>query len=411
MVWGKGKALKAAPPEDAVTAAEGGEGEKDAQQANISQLDNVLKQVLGVISQSQDQFFAIAEEARREYQQVMEDLSAVRQEASTQVSLVDSLEREDKMARAKLLKVSENIKSLSESVVRQAYDDARDARVRLQVAREKEALLRRERDRLEVRLKRLNDTVQRAEHLINKVNMAFKLLSGQLKVLSEQMAGLQQRSDLVFSIIRAQEEERRRVARDVHDGPAQLLANVVFRVEVCQKLMATNQARATEELENLKNLVRQSLQDVRKIIFDLRPMALDDLGLVPAVRGYINGFQEKTGLAVQVRIGGQERRLVVTLEVAIFRLLQEALNNVAKHARAETVSVHMEYLPDQVRVVVEDDGRGFDASATLENQQGEHFGLVGMRERLVLLRGNLDVNSAPGRGTKLTFTIPVIEGE
>ncbi len=372
------------------------------------QIDAVLKEVIGAIEKSQGQLLDIADDARQQFQEVSAELARVREEAGQQVELVDRLDREDRLARTKLLQVSENIARYSQDEIRAAYDLARDARVRLQVAREKEAMLRRERDALELRLKRLKETVKRAEDLINNVGIAFQILSGKLKDIANQVEDLHKRGQMVVSIIKAQEEERRRVAREIHDGPAQTLANLAFRIEVCQKVMDQDLARARNEMEELKSQLRQSLQEVRRIIFDLRPLALDDLGLAPALRAYLDGVAARTGIQVSFKVLGEERRLSPTTEVTLFRLVQEAVNNVWKHARAATVSVKIEFMPTRVRAVVEDDGMGFDVEEAL-GAGGEHFGLVGMRERVALLDGTLDISSQPGRGSRIAFAIPAKE--
>jgi signal transduction histidine kinase len=206
-------------------------------------------------------------------------------------------------------------------------------------------------------------------------------------------------------LIEAQEEERRRLARDIHDGPAQLLANVVFRIDVAQTLLAGDADRARAELEQLKQLVRHSLQDVRKIIFDLRPLALDDLGLVPALRSYVGGLQEKAGLRVDLRVDGEPRRLPTAHEVALFRLVQEALHNVRKHAGTDAAEVDVEFLPGEVRVMVTDHGRGFDPAEA--GGATDRLGLRSMRERAELFGGGLELRSTPGRGTVLSARVPV----
>ncbi len=372
-----------------------------------SQLETVIKEVLAAIERSQEQLFGIAEHTRREYEELAEEVARIREAVTIQIKEVDLLEAQDRQARLRLLEVSENIGRYDAREVRAAYEEAREARVRLQVAREREHLLREQRDSLERRLKRLRETLRKAEEFINNVSLAFNLVSGRLKDISAQVRDSRQRHQMVFSIIKAQEEERRRLARDIHDGPAQQLANVVFRIDVCQKLMQTNPARADDELNHVKDLLRQSLQDVRKIIFDLRPMALDDLGLVPALRGYLAGMSERVGLNATIKITGHEVRLPSSLEVAVFRLIQETLNNVWKHAGANRASVILDYAPVHLRVVVEDDGCGFDVGVALAAQGTEHFGLVGMRERVALLGGSFDIVSQPGQGTRVVFTIPM----
>lgn len=384
---------------------------KDAAEAlDTQQIDAVLKEVVAAIEKSQGQLLHIADDARQQFQELSNGLARIRDEAARQVELVDRLDREDRLARTKLLQVSENIGRYSQDEIRAAYDLARDARVRLQVAREKEAMLRRERDATELRLKRLKDTVKRAEDLINNVGMAFQILTGKLRDIANQVEDLQKRGQMVVSIIRAQEEERRRVAREIHDGPAQTLANLALRIDVCQKLMDSDLQRARDEMEELKSQLRDSLQEVRRIIFDLRPLALDDLGLAPALRAYLDGVAARTGIQASLKVLGEERRLAPAAEVTLFRLVQEAVSNVWKHAHAATVTVKVEFLPSRVRAVVEDDGMGFDVEAAL-GAGGEHFGLVGMRERVALLDGTLDISSQPGRGSRIAFAIPVKDRE
>lgn len=377
-----------------------------AEALDTAQIDAVIKEVVATMERGQGQLLAIAEDARQQFQEFAQELARVKEEAARQVDLVDRLEREDRRARSHLLQVSENMSRHTQEEIRAAYDQAREARVRLQVAREKEAMLRRERDALELRLKRLRETVRRAEDLVNSVGLAFQIVSGRLKGLAAQVEGLQRRGRLVVTVIKAQEEERRRVAREIHDGPAQSLANLAFRLEVCQKLLSSDVERARAEIEGLKKQLRDSLQEVRRIIFDLRPLALDDLGLVPAVRAYLDDVSQRTGLQVSFRVLGQERRLPSPLEVTLFRLVQEAVSNVWKHARAATVDVKVEFLPDRVQAVVQDDGIGFDVAA---GEAEGHFGLAGMRERVALLDGAFDIDSQPGRGTRVSFTIPVTE--
>lgn len=206
-------------------------------------------------------------------------------------------------------------------------------------------------------------------------------------------------------VIRAQEEERRRLAREIHDGPAQLLNSVVLRIDVCQRLLDTDLNRLRHELQQLKDLVRLSLQDVRKVIFDLRPMALDDLGLIPALRAYLKDYKSKTDIDVELHVDSLTERFTPAFEVAIFRLVQEALNNVQKHAGATGVRVALSQSHDRLFLTVADDGRGFEPEQ-VRQVSGGTFGLMGMQERAELLGGTMKIESGEGQGTRLLFTFP-----
>ncbi len=216
------------------------------------------------------------------------------------------------------------------------------------------------------------------------------------------------REDMMERILRAQEDERRRVARDIHDGPAQTMANAVIKLEIIERLIAEDPHRALEELRDLRKIIGDGLAEIRRIIFDLRPMILDDLGLGPALRRYTADFSDKHGLPVEMNVLGAETRVDPIVELALFRIVQEALSNVRKHALASRAVVTLGYGKGVVGASVEDDGKGFDLAAVTRNSgKTERFGLSGMRERAKLLGGTLDIDTAPGRGTKVSVRIPV----
>ena len=317
------------------------------------------------------------------------------------------MEQAEKSARLYLMKVSREFDRYSEEDVKNAYNNARDIQLKLGLLREREVQLRIRRDQMEVSLRRLQDTLEKAENLVSKVSIALNFLLGNLKEMGTKLEEIQQKQQLGMRIIKAQEEERRRVAREIHDGPAQSMANVVLRVEICEKLLKIKPEEVKKELSELKGLVKESLQDVRKIIFDLRPMVLDDLGLVPALKRYIAELQERCSLHIDFQVlGNTNERLSGTLEIALFRIIQEALNNVIKHAQAKTVEVYLEQAQTQVNLRIKDDGCGFDLEKVLNNSNSDSYGLIGIRERVELLEGSFKILTAPGKGTNLLVKIP-----
>ncbi len=207
----------------------------------------------------------------------------------------------------------------------------------------------------------------------------------------------------VFQII---EEERMRIARDMHDGPAQSMANLVLQAEILERLLDRNPKQLVTELAEFKNSVRNALEETRQLIFDLRPMTLDDLGLVPTLRKFIKEYGDRYGLATRFNVVGQERRLPGNTEGVLFRIIQEALTNVHKHARAKMAEVTMNLQPSRVSVTVKDDGQGFDVARTEANlHKNKNLGLLSMRERAELEKGSLEIRSQPGRGTEVKVEI------
>jgi two-component system sensor histidine kinase DegS len=209
----------------------------------------------------------------------------------------------------------------------------------------------------------------------------------------------------VFQII---EEERMRIARDMHDGPAQSMANLVLQAEILERLLDRNPKQLVSELAEFKNSVRNALEETRQLIFDLRPMTLDDLGLIPTLRKFIKEYGDRYSVATRFNVVGQERRLPGNIEGVLFRIIQEALTNVHKHARARMAEVTLNLQPSRVLVVIKDDGQGFDVAKTEANlHKNKNLGLLSMRERAELEKGTLEIRSQAGRGTEVKVEIPL----
>ena len=217
-------------------------------------------------------------------------------------------------------------------------------------------------------------------------------------------------SQALEMVIKAQEAERQRLSRQMHDGPAQALSNFIVQTEISSRFFDLDPARAKEELNNLKNAALGTFQKVRTFIFELRPMMLDDLGLIPTVRRYVDTYKEQTGLDVNLSIKGSERRLEPYLEVMIFRALQELMGNAWRHNQDSSVKlqVNVQVTLDEtmVKVVVNDNGKGFNMD-TVKN--GEGFGLKLIKERVDMLGGFMDIDTAVGQGTKVSFQVPALE--
>jgi two-component system sensor histidine kinase DegS len=242
------------------------------------------------------------------------------------------------------------------------------------------------------------------------MNVVLEFLSGDLNQLTRILESAKTRQILGLKIILAQEEERKRIAREIHDGPAQAMANIVLRSEIAERMLARGEyASVKEELSELKSQVRGGLEEVRKIIFNLRPMALDDLGLIPTLRKHVRDVEERTRIHIDFEVYGVETRLSSAMEVAIFRLVQEALSNVWKHSGATYASVRITFQKQMVKIVVQDNGVGFSVEKLERTiaRNNSHFGIVGMRERIELLEGRMDIESEPDAGTKLTMVIPI----
>lgn len=369
---------------------------------NISDLDKIVKTTIDAVEKGKTQIFDIYEAARNEVENIKKDVERTKQETVAIIFIVDDLEKKERRSRLKLMEVSRNFNVHTEEDIKAVYDEASNLQVELAVARAKEQNLRQQRDELELRLRSLKNTVSKAEGLTTQVGAVLGYLGDQMGSVVVKIESLQQNQIFGAKIIKAQEEERRRVSREIHDGPAQSMANIVFRAEVCERLIDIDVLRAKKELGDLRSQVRLCLKETRKIIFDLRPMTLDDLGLVPTVKRFLDTVQERSGIITAVRIIGEEKRLDSYVEIGVFRIFQEAITNVEKHANASNISIIIEFRRDALLASVIDDGKGFD---TADNLGSESFGLLGMRERVNLLNGDLTIKSEVGVGTKIIVKI------
>ena len=200
-----------------------------------------------------------------------------------------------------------------------------------------------------------------------------------------------------------QEEERQRIARELHDGLVPVLASLSIRLHTVSKHLDREEHPMSGEIREMAEQALASSRDIRRLIHDLRPVALDELGLVPALRQHLSHCEQEHGLVIDL-VAEEGQRLAGAIETALFRIVQEAVNNVIRHAQARYVGVTLNRTRERVTLQVVDDGRGFDAQLP---RSGGHVGLWSMRERVEQLGGQFDVRSAPGRGTVVTAVIPL----
>ncbi|MDD4047310.1 MAG: histidine kinase [Clostridia bacterium] len=370
-------------------------------------LEEVISETLLAIENSKNQICDIVENTRSEKERVERELEEIQKEVVITIDNVDVLEQKEKIARLRLMEVSRQFEKYSEKEVHKIYDAAMEYQVELGSLREREKQLKLRRNELELSLKRLQATMGKAEGLITQVGVVFDYLGGNLKTINDQLEVVMQRRQLAPRIIQAQEEERRRVAREIHDGPAQSMANVVLRTEVCEKLLDLDRGEIRKELSELREMVKKSLQDVRRIIFDLRPMTLDDLGLIPAISRYVENIKERYDINVDIKCVGQQRRLDSILEVAIYRIIQESLQNTTKHAKSKNISIQLTIESQRIVVRINDDGKGFDATECIKNPKSGSYGIMGMKERLDILGGQLYIDSKIGEGTEVLAIVPL----
>ncbi len=207
-------------------------------------------------------------------------------------------------------------------------------------------------------------------------------------------------------ILTAQEQERKRIARELHDETSQVLTSLLISLKVLEESITGEEAR--QRVEDTRSLVHQTLRAIRNLSIDLRPRALDDLGLLPALRWYIKEYQQKCKIEVEFTTTNIKERFPSAIETALYRIVQEALTNTAKYARATKVQVSITEEDGMVRATISDNGKGFDAQTVLKMPWQERgLGLAGMHERASLLDGSLLISTEPGKGTTIEVALPL----
>jgi two-component system, NarL family, sensor histidine kinase DegS len=370
-------------------------------------LDLILEKMVSTVGNSKDEIFRISEQCRQDFESLTSELKEVKQAVVLTIDEGDQLEAQTRFARKRLSEVSMHFKDYTESQVREAYEKAHQLQMKLSMNRQEEKQLRERRDDIERRLLGIQETIDRAEHLVSQISVVMNYLMSDLKRMGEVLEDAKLKQDFGLKIIEAQEEERKRLSREIHDGPAQMMANVMMRSDLIERIYKERGAdEAITEIKSLKKMVRNALYEVRRIIYDLRPMALDDLGLVPTLRKYLQTIEEyHNTVKIYFSNVGDEKRLPPKYEVALFRLVQESVQNALKHAEAKEIKVKLEIRNESISVVIRDDGKGFDTS----QKKPESFGMIGMRERVELLEGQISFDSKINNGTIVLIQVPFME--
>ncbi|MFC4323374.1 sensor histidine kinase [Litchfieldia salsa] len=368
-------------------------------------VDKIVEKMIETVDHSKDEIFLIGEQSRQEFETLADELKEIQRQVLTVISEGDKLEVQARLARNRLSEVSGNFNEFSEDQIRSAYERAHGLQMELSMVQQKEKQLRERRDDIERRLLGVQETIDRAEHLVGQISVVLNYLNSDIKQMGAIIEDARQKQEFGLKIIEAQEEERKRLSREIHDGPAQMLANVMMRSQLIDKVF---RERGPEEgfkdIADLRVMVRSALYEVRRIIYDLRPMALDDLGLVPTLKKYLETIEEYNNSANITFINlGIEKRLLLKYEVALFRLVQEAVQNALKHANAKEILVKVQIAKTNVTVIVKDNGDGFDVKEKKRNS----FGLMGMRERVELLEGQITIDTKKGAGTVIMIQVPI----
>ena len=336
----------------------------------------------------------LIEESRKDYEQTQKELKEIEVLIQQSSAEVDKLVQRNSQITTKVHQMEANIDTYPRQDIKELYSASKEAQTRLFMMRGQLEQLQSKQQNLE----------KYAEHLRRFLEVSEQTAYTGPSAEGNAPAG----EGTIVRIVEAQENERLHLARQMHDGPAQSLTNLILQAEICERLFDTDPARARVELGNLKSAVNATFQKTREFIFDLRPMMLDDLGLIPTLKRYVQDFEEKSGLSTNLTIVGKERRLPPHTEVTTFRAVQDLLKNVVQHANATHVQIGVNLEGNAIGVSVEDDGGGFDVDDALASaRQRKTLGIAAMQEKVEMMGGQVTFESSIGRGTKVKLEIPL----
>ncbi|SDT97375.1 Histidine kinase-, DNA gyrase B-, and HSP90-like ATPase [Verrucomicrobium sp. GAS474] len=242
---------------------------------------------------------------------------------------------------------------------------------------------------------------KKAEKALKRSELHYAQLLAQSDLQQQKLRHLSRQ------ILSAQEEERKKISRELHDVIAQTLAGITIRLAALKKEAKLKTRSLDLNIARTQRLVEKSVNLVQQFARELRPAVLDDLGLIPALHSFMKAFTARTGVHTRLTASAGIERLDTTRRTALFRIAQEALTNVARHARASRVEITLRELPNSVSMTVQDDGISFQTKETGPSRGRKRLGLLGMRERVEMVGGSFDVESSPGKGTTLTAHIPL----
>lgn len=340
------------------------------------------------------------EELASEYELAQKALKEIDLLLDQSQSELSKLIQRNTSANSHLQQIQTQFDTIPRSDIKQAYNAALDSQQRMLVMRSQLEKLQNDQTNLKKRISLLDQIKQffPDQPLLGKAGKGSNLGAG---INSDGVSVLEM-------MINSQETERQRLSRQMHDGPAQALSNFIVQTEIASRLFEIDKDKAKTELDNLKNTAMSTFQKVRNFISELRPMMLDDLGLIPTIRKYIEMTKEQHGNDVNLSFSGQEKRLEPYLEVMIFRALQELMGNSIRHNIDQSVKVQINVQlvvdDNQIKLVVTDNGKGFD-TATLNSTKG--LGLKLIQDRVEMLGGFFDIDSSIGQGCRVSITVPI----
>lgn len=381
-------------------------------------LENLIDKTVDDIVKNNGYIFEIYEQFCSEIVLLRSQLKELEVEIAQLIPEVDARQRYEKHLRQSLMGASAKC---NHQIANEIYLELEQVQRELQEMDKKEKSYRKQRDSMQRRLVRFEEMEQKAKESVSAIGAVATFLSTQIKGISVNLRELEGHVHVDEKIINAHEFERLRISRELHDTVAQTLARTIQEVYLCEMALDRNMEKEMRDsLFNIKEGVREGLTNVRQAIFDMRPMSIDDQGILGAVHELVANTSKKYGIAINYQVSKnpdvpfEERNLPLskTKELAVYRIVQEGLTNIIHHAEATKVAVNFIIARDALNVMIKDNGKGFDSekllNVTLKDTKNEHFGVLGMIERAKQINAEFSIHSKVGEGAICRLRMPFI---
>ena len=357
-----------------------------------------LDSIITSMNDGKEEIFAITEQINKENRQVKADITEVRREIRLYNAQIEKLKKMELESRKTLLIVSSDFDKYNSDDIKDAYDNSYNLQQDLMKKQLEIDSIIKKLELFENRIQKNNELVSKAEELLSRIEIMSYYMKLDSSIDSES-------EDLFTKWILFQENEKNRIARDIHDGPAQTIASLVIRSDIIRKLIEKDSPNTTiyKEIEQLKFQLRSVIKEIRKIMYDLRPTSLDELGFSSSIHGLISKTEEDCNIKFSVSIDEESEIKNSNLKIICFRIIQESLNNIIKHSKAEKAYIYVKITTDYIDMIVQDNGVGFD---TTKINSANSFGLSSLKERVALVNGNVNIDSKFSKGTAINVKIP-----
>ena len=374
----------------------------------LQQLDRDFAQVIEALEKSRENIFEINQDCENHCLRLETEIQGINKQIQQVIETVDKLQILERQARIRLMEVSRRFDTMTETDIKKAYENAQAMQIKLQEAQQEEQYLQLRRQELENQIRQYRRINKKADSLLHNASLALKLMQGSSDKLSDTIEKVNRKNQLELWIVEMQEAERRKIARELHDGPAQSLASMLIRLDLVMHMLPEKDHEIRHEIQNIKAIGSESITDVRSIMYDLKPYLMHEQGLHATLKDYFNEYEAKYSFFIDYVTFGQQRQYDLALEVGLLRMVQEAITNVRKHAGVNKALVKFEDNGSHLTLVIKDEGKGFDFGEI--RQKRESYGIVGMQERVKIFGGELEIFSRPGEGAQIIIKVP-LEGE